>query len=350
REVDRAGVLVGPEDFLPRRAAVARAEHAALRVRAVRMAERCGVDDVRVGRMHDHAADLLRIVEADVRPRLPAVGRLVHAVALGDVGAHVGLAAADVNHLRIRRRHGQRADRADRLPVEDRLPRAAGVDRLPHPAVHAAEVEMLRLARHARDREDAAGAKRPDEAPAQLLEMGRIDGRIGTDRQQQQQAAGQTAQKHRSTPNQLISFTARGRARRDYSRFFGAPITSQRKVFMNRLFSALFVLAVAGAAAAQTNPFFAPSPLPFNAPQFDKIKDSDYKPALEEGMKRQLAEIDTIANRADAPTFANTVEAMERSGDLLTRTAKVFFALTQANTNDTLQKLEGEEAPKLAAH
>src|SRR5205807_5136741 len=91
-------------------------------------------------------------------------------------------------------------------------------------------------------------------------------------------------------------------------------------------------------------------PLPFNAPQFDKIKDSDYKPALEEGMKRQLAEIDTIANRADVPIFANTVEAMERSGDLLTRTAKVFFALTQANTNETLQKLEGEEAPKLAAH
>ena len=92
---------------------------------------------------------------------------------------------------------------------------------------------------------------------------------------------------------------------------------------MNRLFSALLVFAVAGAAAAQTNPFFAPSPLPFNAPQFDKIKDSDYKPALEEGMKRQLAEIDTIANRADAPTFANTVEAMERSGDLLTRTARL---------------------------
>jgi peptidyl-dipeptidase Dcp len=119
---------------------------------------------------------------------------------------------------------------------------------------------------------------------------------------------------------------------------------------MNRLLSVLFTLLVAVAAAAQTNPFFEPSPLPFQAPQFDKIKDSDYKPALEEGMKRQLAEIDAIANRTDAPTFTNTIEAMERSGDLLTRAAKVFFALTQANTNDTLQKLEGEEAPKLAAH
>ena len=119
---------------------------------------------------------------------------------------------------------------------------------------------------------------------------------------------------------------------------------------MHRLFSVLLIVSVAGAAAAQTNPFFAPSPLPFQAPQFDKIKDTDYKPALEEGMKRQLAEIEAIANGAEAPTFANTIEAMERSGDLLTRTAKVFFAMTQANTNEALQKIEAEESPKLAAH
>jgi peptidyl-dipeptidase Dcp len=119
---------------------------------------------------------------------------------------------------------------------------------------------------------------------------------------------------------------------------------------MHRFFSVLLVLAMAVGAAAQTNPFFAPSPLPFQAPQFDKIKDSDYKPALEEGMKRQLAEIDAIAGSSDAPTFANTIEAMERSGDLLSRTAKVFFAMTQANTNEALQKLEAEESPKLAAH
>jgi peptidyl-dipeptidase Dcp len=119
---------------------------------------------------------------------------------------------------------------------------------------------------------------------------------------------------------------------------------------MYRLFSVLLVLAVAGGAAAQTNPFFAPSPLPFQAPPFDKIKDTDYKPAIEEGMKRQLAEIDAIADSGEAPTFANTIEAMERSGDLLTRAAKVFFAMTQANTNDALQKVEAEESPKLAAH
>lgn len=108
--------------------------------------------------------------------------------------------------------------------------------------------------------------------------------------------------------------------------------------------------AVTPAPPADANPFFTASPLPFQAPPFDKIKESDYTPAIEEGMKRQLAEIQAIADKAEAPTFANTIEAMERSGQLLTRAAKVFFALAQANTNDTMQKIRAEEAPKLAAH
>src|SRR3989440_8622900 len=103
-------------------------------------------------------------------------------------------------------------------------------------------------------------------------------------------------------------------------------------------------------AAAVANPFFSESPLPFHAPPFDKIKDSDYAPAIEEGMKNQLAEIEAIANNPAAPTLANTLEAMERSGALLTRVTKVFFNLTTANTNDTLQKIKADEAPKLAAH
>ena len=103
-------------------------------------------------------------------------------------------------------------------------------------------------------------------------------------------------------------------------------------------------------AAATANPFFSESPLPFHAPPFDKIKDSDYAPAIEEGMKNQLAEIDAIANNPAAPTFANTLEAMERSGALLTRVTKVFFNLTTANTSDTLQKIKADEVPKLAAH
>ena len=118
--------------------------------------------------------------------------------------------------------------------------------------------------------------------------------------------------------------------------------------------------AAAPAQASQTanapgpatgeNPFFAESTLPFHAPPFDRIKDGDYQPAIEEGMKRQLVEIEAIANSAEPPTFANTVEAMERSGALLTRVSRVFFGLTQADTNPTIQKVEAEESPKLAAH
>ncbi len=98
------------------------------------------------------------------------------------------------------------------------------------------------------------------------------------------------------------------------------------------------------------NPFFAPSPLLFQAPPFDKIHDSDFQPALEEGMKEELAEVEQIANDPDAPTFANTIEAMERTGSVLTRVRRVFFALADANTNDAIQKIQAEEAPKLAAH
>src|SRR5262245_28719592 len=104
------------------------------------------------------------------------------------------------------------------------------------------------------------------------------------------------------------------------------------------------------AAGRPSNPFFAPSALPFQAPPFDKITDADYQPAIEEGMRVQLEEVDAIANSSEAPTFANTIEAMERSGALLTRVNKVFFGLAQSNTNDTIQKIQSEVAPKLAAH
>ncbi|MFL6246243.1 MAG: M3 family metallopeptidase [Thermoanaerobaculia bacterium] len=106
----------------------------------------------------------------------------------------------------------------------------------------------------------------------------------------------------------------------------------------------------AAADASATNPFFTASTLQYETPPFDKIKDEHFQPALEEGMKQNLAEIEKIANNTEPPTFANTIEPMERSGALLTRVAKVFFNLTQSNTNERLQKVEEEEGPKLAAH
>jgi peptidyl-dipeptidase Dcp len=98
------------------------------------------------------------------------------------------------------------------------------------------------------------------------------------------------------------------------------------------------------------NPFFTPSKLPFEAPPFDKIKDSDYKPAIEEGMKKQLDEIKKITGNPAPPTFENTLVALEKSGQLLTRVSLVFNAVTSANTDSLLQKVQEEEAPKLAAH
>src|SRR6202789_349141 len=106
----------------------------------------------------------------------------------------------------------------------------------------------------------------------------------------------------------------------------------------------------ATAAFGPNNPFFAPSALPFQAPPFDKIKDDDFQPAIEAGIARQQSEMQTIADNPAAPTFDNTIVAMEKSGQLLDRATSVFFGITGANTNPTLQKIRSIEAPKLAAH
>ena len=103
-------------------------------------------------------------------------------------------------------------------------------------------------------------------------------------------------------------------------------------------------------ANIKDNPFYSTSSLPFQAPPFDKIKDSDFQPAIEEGMKQQITEINKIADNPAAPTFENTVVALEKSGQLLTRTWLAFNAVTSANTDSVLQKVKEKEAPKLAAH
>ncbi|HEV2561276.1 MAG TPA: hypothetical protein VGT78_03975 [Rhizomicrobium sp.] len=113
--------------------------------------------------------------------------------------------------------------------------------------------------------------------------------------------------------------------------------------------TAIVALGVAPQALA-ANPFAEPSALPLQAPPFDRIKDSDYQPALEEGMKQQIAEINAIANNKAAPTFENTIVAMEKSGRMLDRASRAFYGVVQANTNDALQKVQATEAPKLAAH
>ena len=98
------------------------------------------------------------------------------------------------------------------------------------------------------------------------------------------------------------------------------------------------------------NPFYAPSTLPFHAPPFDRIRDSDYQPAIEAGMAEQLREIRAIADNPAPPTFENTLVAMEKTGALFQRATAAFDAVTGANTNPTLQKAEEALAPQLAAH
>jgi len=113
------------------------------------------------------------------------------------------------------------------------------------------------------------------------------------------------------------------------------------------------LLGFGRAALAQlpdTNPFAAPSPLFYRAPDFTRIRNEHFQPAIEEGMRQQLAEVAAIIHDAAAPTFENTILPLERSGQLLARVQRVFGALTSSYTNDTLQGIQRALAPRLAAH
>lgn len=114
--------------------------------------------------------------------------------------------------------------------------------------------------------------------------------------------------------------------------------------------SASPVTTAATPPSGRTNPFLERSTLPFGAPPFDRLENADYEPAIEEGMRRHLAEVAAVAEQSAPPTFNNTIVALERSGHLLTRVLKAFAAVAAANTNDTLQSVQTEIAPKLAAH
>ncbi|MBK6728794.1 MAG: M3 family metallopeptidase [Xanthomonadales bacterium] len=101
---------------------------------------------------------------------------------------------------------------------------------------------------------------------------------------------------------------------------------------------------------ATANPLLQASPLEFQFPQFDRLRDEHYLPAIEQGMREQLAEVAAIAASKDAPSFDNTIVAMERSGQLFNRATTVFFNLSGTVTNDTMNQVRATVAPKLAAH
>jgi len=106
----------------------------------------------------------------------------------------------------------------------------------------------------------------------------------------------------------------------------------------------------AGAGSGDDNPFFTESTLLLEMPDFSRIEDGHFAPAFERGMAEQRTEIDRIAEQSEPPTLGNTLIAMERSGRLLQRVRSTFFNLISANTNDALEAVQTEMAPKLSAH
>ncbi|MDP6653391.1 MAG: M3 family metallopeptidase [Gammaproteobacteria bacterium] len=109
-------------------------------------------------------------------------------------------------------------------------------------------------------------------------------------------------------------------------------------------------LSTPEAALISSNPFFSESPLYLNYPPFDQIENAHFLPAFLRGMAEQSAEIEAIAQQSEPATFANTIIAMELSGQLLNRTDSVFSAMSSAHTNDEIRALEQQLAPQLAAH
>jgi peptidyl-dipeptidase Dcp len=126
------------------------------------------------------------------------------------------------------------------------------------------------------------------------------------------------------------------------------------KTILLRSAALLFASGAATVAGAQapsaTGPFATASNLPFQAPRFDIIKDADYQPGFEQAMAIHMGEIRKIADNPAAPSFDNTIVPLEASGRMLDRVQQTFFGVVQANTNDTLDKVQAVEAPKLSQH
>ncbi len=116
---------------------------------------------------------------------------------------------------------------------------------------------------------------------------------------------------------------------------------------MRTLILTLTIALAMNVLATEVNPFFSPYTNPYGAPPFNKIKLEHYLPAFYEGIKIQQTEIDNIANNTSAPSFANTIEPLEFSGDLLKKVSTVFFNLYAADTNEEMDKIANEISPKL---
>ena len=148
-------------------------------------------------------------------------------------------------------------------------------------------------------------------------------------------------------------------------RMFFSNFAMKISIIMNKrtilTLSAALALAAAPAVADEnepmlinevvnTNPFFAEYDTPFGVPPFDRIKSEHYMPAFLRGMEEQLQEIGAIVNNTAAPTFENTIAALDRSGQLLNKVSYVFYGQTNAHSNDELNKVSREVSPLLSKH
>ena len=177
-------------------------------VGAVRMAEHRHEQPIRVGGIDHHVGDHLAVAQPEMRPRRAGVGGLVHAVAGGQVGADDAAAAPDIDDVRVGRRHGDRADRAGGLVVEDRHPVGAVVGGAPHAAVVEADVEHVGLAGHAVEGARAPGAGRTDRAPVHVaIEIRRL-GRDEPGRERDQDEGQDSAGSCRAHGNRLLECPA----------------------------------------------------------------------------------------------------------------------------------------------
>ena len=124
---------------------------------------------------------------------------------------------------------------------------------------------------------------------------------------------------------------------------------TNKSKFLALGFAAMTLLAT-GCKKNMDNPFFNEWGTPYEIPDFAKIKTEHYMPAFQEGMKRQMEEIDAIVNNSEAPTFANTIEAYEYSGELLNTVSGVFFNLSECENSPEMEAIAEEVTPLLSAH
>ena len=114
--------------------------------------------------------------------------------------------------------------------------------------------------------------------------------------------------------------------------------------------AAAMMCSCSGGDTATNNPFFETWSTPWGVPPFEQIKPEHYKPAFLKAMELQKAEVESIVNNTEEPTFENTIVALDQSGSLLTKVSMVFYGQTNANTNDELQAIQAEISPLLTKH